>query len=113
MQPARRIGIADAVVQVLGLAEQQRAQLFFDIAPSWETVDGRQHVARAILKAAAGKYGADFIDPTGDFCTQDSCAVAGSDGPYYSDSNHLSVTGATRLTHLYEPFLQPQGASLP
>lgn len=83
-----------------------------DIAPSWQTVDGRQHAARAILQAAAAKHGADLIDPTGDFCTLERCAVASDNGPYYSDSNHLSVSGAKRLTHLFEPFLQQWGASL-
>jgi peptidoglycan/LPS O-acetylase OafA/YrhL len=82
-----------------------------DIDPSWTTVDGRQHAARTILQDAATKYGVDFIDPTGDLCTQQSCAVADNDGPYYTDSNHLSVNGAKRLVHLYEPILQRQAAS--
>jgi peptidoglycan/LPS O-acetylase OafA/YrhL len=94
------------------LAKAALRKTAVDIAPSWEALDARQHVARAILQAAAAKYGAEIIDPVGDFCPQQRCAVADSDGPYYTDSNHLSVSGANHLMHLYEPVLRQQGASL-
>ena len=75
-----------------------------NIGPSRRIVDARQLKASAILYAAAQKYGLSVINPTPVFCYLQQCRVTTSDGkPLYVDADHLSVTGALTLEHLYEP----------
>jgi peptidoglycan/LPS O-acetylase OafA/YrhL len=74
-----------------------------DIDPPRQVVAQRQRQARAILQAAAAKFGADVIDPTARFCDRDRCHVAANGIPYYADADHLTQTAARTLGDLYDP----------
>lgn len=72
-----------------------------DIDPPRAVVEARQHLARAILQAAAEKYHADFIDPTSSFCDATSCRTAIDGRPLYADADHITRTTAESLSGLF------------
>ena len=74
-----------------------------DVDPPRAVVEERRRQAVAILRAAAGKFGADLVDPIADFCDQERCKVESDGMPLYMDADHLTQTAAHRLKHLYDP----------
>jgi hypothetical protein len=72
------------------------------IAPSREAVSARQKRAREILTAAARKYGAGFVDPTPALCDDTVCRVELNGTLLYRDSDHLTLTGATSISFIFD-----------
>ncbi|MDY0885676.1 acyltransferase family protein [Dongia soli] len=85
------------------LAKAALHQVVRDIDPPRSVVDTRQQKAKAILTAAAAKYGASIVDPTATFCDPDDCEVQENGQPYYVDADHLTASRARELSTLYDP----------
>jgi SGNH domain-containing protein len=85
-----------------------------DVDPPRTVVEERRRQTIGILRAAAGKFGADLVDPIAEFCDRERCRVESDSMPLYLDADHLTQTAALRLKHLFDPiFAMPPAAPQP
>jgi peptidoglycan/LPS O-acetylase OafA/YrhL len=73
-----------------------------DIELPSQVVGRRQRLARTVLFAAASKHNVTVIDPMPEFCDAERCAVRRNGKILYADEDHLTLTGARGLTHLFD-----------
>lgn len=72
-----------------------------DIAPTREAVRLRQRLAMEVLSQSALKGEATLIDPTPEFCDQQRCSVRKNGTILYHDEDHLTLSGAREISHIF------------
>jgi hypothetical protein len=85
------------------LAMQQYTGRSWPISPKFADFLERQSFVIPALRNLAAEFGADLVFPHEVLCNKDECAVTRGDQILYSDSNHLSLTGARHIHALFEP----------
>jgi hypothetical protein len=71
----------------------------------------RQRVVIDTLIDLQRQFGFELIEPHDVLCDALQCRIASANRVFYSDDNHLSITGAHLLRPLFEPILRQENAS--
>ncbi|HQR49724.1 MAG TPA: acyltransferase family protein, partial [Steroidobacteraceae bacterium] len=89
------------------LARMHRQDRAFSIAPTLEEYRLRQQHVTPVLQRlqAAGKL--RILSPDEVLCQAGHCAIVESGRPLYSDDDHLSLTGAAKLSGMFTQIFPP------
>jgi hypothetical protein len=74
-----------------------------DIAPSREAFDERNRRTIELLESLASTHDARVLYPHEILCATGRCVIIQDGRPLYYDTDHLTMTGALRLTGMLEP----------
>jgi len=85
------------------LAMQQYTRRYWRISPTYEEFLERQAFVISTLVEVAAEYGAELVFPHEVMCDKQGCSVLRDDHVLYSDSHHLSATGANSIYKIFEP----------
>lgn len=88
------------------LAMQRYTGRSWPISPTFPEFLERQSFVILTLRKLAAEFSADLVFPHAALCDKNECAVMRGDQILYSDSNHLSLTGARQIHAIFEPIFR-------
>ena len=68
------------------------------LAPTREEAKAGQAAVERDIRALAARYPVDIVDPKDALCASGRCEFSDGKMPWYRDNNHLTVSGAERVT---------------
>lgn len=89
------------------LARSARLQRDPPPGPTRAELEDRRAAARAAFGPALARPHVHFVDPADALCDARQCRISDGTTPLYTDDNHVSRAGATRVVDLLRPYVSP------
>jgi hypothetical protein len=90
------------------LARMHRQHKDFNIAPTLAEFESRQRHVMPEIQGLRATDGLRVLSPHEILCRQDPCAIVEGGRPLYADDDHLTFTGATKISGIFSGIFAPR-----